>query len=107
MACQRQSEPPKKIEPTYDKKGRLELLRYDSKGTGTFDRFSYMDGTPILRIEVDSNGDGKIDRWGYYGPDQKLEKVGFSRAQDGIEDAPATDATLDLRSRDDDMMLKK
>jgi len=86
-AC-RQPAPDKKIEPTYNKKtGRLELLRYDSNGDGKFDTFSYMDGTRILRIEIDQNQDGKIDRWEYYGPDQKLTKVGFSRAQDGIEDA--------------------
>lgn len=86
--CNRNSGPTKKIEPTYNKKtGRLELLRYDSDGDGKFDTFSYMDGARILRIEIDKNEDGKIDRWEYYGPDQKLERVGFSRAQDGIEDA--------------------
>jgi hypothetical protein len=88
LACQRPPGPTKKIEPTYNKKtGRLELLRYDSNGDGRFDTFSYMDGARILRIEIDQNEDGKIDRWEYYGPDQRLEKVGFSRAQDGIEDA--------------------
>ena len=86
--CQRPSEPEKKIQPVYNKQtGRLQLLRYDSNGDGKFDTFSYMDGTRILRIEIDQNEDGKIDRWEYYGTDQKLEKVGFSRAQDGIEDA--------------------
>jgi hypothetical protein len=88
LGCQRQQGPVKRIEPTYNKKsGRLELLRYDSNGDGKFDTFSYMDGTRILRIEIDANEDGKIDRWEYYGPDQRLEKVGFSRAQDGVEDA--------------------
>jgi hypothetical protein len=78
----------KKIEPTYNKQtGRLELLRYDSDGDGRFDTFSYMDGARILRIEIDRNEDGKIDRWEYYGADRRLEKVGFSRAQDGVEDA--------------------
>jgi hypothetical protein len=86
--CQRPTGPTKKIEPTYNKKsGRLELLRYDSNGDGKFDTFSYMDGARIVRIEIDSNEDGKIDRWEYYGPDQRLDKVGFSRAQDGVEDA--------------------
>jgi len=86
--CQRPRADQKKIEPTYNKKtGRLELLRYDSNGDGTFDTFSYMDGTRILRIEIDQDGDGRIDRWEYYGPDRRLEKVGFSRAKDGVEDA--------------------
>ena len=88
VACQQTTTPPKRIEPTYNKNtGKLELLRYDSNGDGKFDTFSYMDGTRILRIDIDQNEDGKIDRWEYYGPNQKLEKVGFSRAQDGVEDA--------------------
>lgn len=86
--CQQPSAPQKKLEPTYNKKtGKLELLRYDSNGDGRFDTFSYMDGTRIVRIEIDQDEDGKIDRWEYYGPDRRLEKIGFSRAKDGIEDA--------------------
>jgi hypothetical protein len=46
-----------------------------------------MDGTRILRIEIDQDGDGNIDRWEYYGADQKIARVGFSRAKDGVEDA--------------------
>ena len=60
-------------------------MKYDSDGDGKFDTFSYMDGATVQRIEIDQNEDGKIDRWEYYGPGQKLERVGFSRAQDGIE----------------------
>jgi len=72
----------------YDKKtGKLELLKYDSNGNGVPDTFSYMDGAKVVRIEIDKDEDGKIDRWEYYGPDQKIEKIGFSRAQDGKEDA--------------------
>jgi hypothetical protein len=89
VACsarrQRQASP-KKIEPTYKQTGRLQLHRYDSNGDGKFDTFSH-GRNRILRIEIDQNEDGRIDRWEYYGADQKLEKVGFSRAQDGIEDA--------------------
>ena len=77
-----------RIEPTYNEKtGKLETLKYDADGDGKFDTFSYMDGARIVRIEIDRDGDGKVDRWEYYGPGQKLEKVGFSRANDGIEDA--------------------
>jgi hypothetical protein len=78
----------KRIEPEYDKTtGRLKVLKYDSDGDGKIDTVSYMDGAVVLRIEIDKDEDGKIDRWEYYGPDQKLEKVGFSRANDGKEDA--------------------
>ncbi len=87
-SCNRSEAPSKKIEPVYNKySGRLTQLKYDSNGDGKFDTFSYMDGATILRIEIDQDEDGKIDRWEYYGPGQKLEKAGFSRAQDGVEDA--------------------
>jgi hypothetical protein len=76
------------IEPVYDQQtGRLKQLNYDSKNSGKFDTVSYMDGARVLRIEIDTDGDGKVDRWEYYGADQKLAKVGFSRANDGKEDA--------------------
>jgi len=78
----------KRITPEYDKKtGKLQLLKYDSNGNGKADTFSYMDGTRVLRIEIDKDEDGTIDRWEYYGPDQNIEKVGFSRLRDGKEDA--------------------
>lgn len=48
---------------------------------------SYMDGTKFVRIEIDENKDGKIDRWEYYGRDQKLDHIGVSRSEDGKEDA--------------------
>jgi hypothetical protein len=87
-ACEVSPAPTKKLEPIYNKKtGKLEVLKYDSDGDGKFDTVSYMDGARIVRIEIDRDGDGKVERWEYYGPGQKLEKVGFSRANDGIEDA--------------------
>ena len=72
----------KRISPEYDKNGRLQLLKYDSKGTGKVDTWSYMDGARVVRIEIDSDDNGRIDRWEYYGPDQKLERVGVSRRND-------------------------
>jgi uncharacterized protein (DUF2141 family) len=78
----------KRITPEYDSKtGKLQLLKYDSDGDGRIDTWSYMDGSRTVRIEIDKDEDGKIDRWEYYGPDQKIEKVGFSRENDGKEDA--------------------
>jgi hypothetical protein len=77
----------KRIQPVYDREtGRLTLLKYDSNGDGKPDTFSYMDGAQTVRIEIDEDGDGLIDRWEYYTRDQKLEKVGFSRAHDGKVD---------------------
>ena len=88
-ACGRdRAEAKARITPEYDKTtGRLQLLKYDSDGDGKPDTFSYMDGARVVRIEIDKNEDGKIERWEHYDADQKLEKVGFSRASDGTEDA--------------------
>lgn len=86
-ACQRRTGA-KRIEPVYDPKtGKLQLLKYDSNGNGAIDTWSYMDGARAVRIDIDSDEDGKIDRWEYYGPNQQIEKIGFSRAKDGKEDA--------------------
>jgi len=89
----------KRITPEYDQTtGKLKLLKYDSKGTGKVDTWSYMDGARVVRIEIDKDDDGKIDRWEYYTPDQKLEKIGMSRANDGKQDAwsyPGPDGTIE------------
>ena len=77
-----------RVQATYDKTtGKLSQLTVDAKKDDKPNIFSYMDGTKFIRIEIDENEDGKIDRWEYYGPDQKLEKVGVSRANDGKVDA--------------------
>ena len=77
----------KQIRADYEKQtGRLRQLTYDSNKNGKPDSFSYMDGTKVLRVEIDKDEDGKIDRWEYYGADSKLEKVGLSRANDGKVD---------------------
>jgi len=80
-------DPKKKIVPVYDSDGRLQLLKYDANGNGTFDTFSYMDGARVVRIEIDQDEDGRIDRWEYYDANQRLEKIGMSRANDGTADA--------------------
>ena len=89
VACDRKAdEARKRISPEYDKgTGKLVLLKYDSDGNGKVDTWSYMDGARVVRIEIDKNEDGKIDRWEYYDANQKLEKIGSSRAQDGKEDS--------------------
>src|SRR5215471_5641326 len=73
----RADEARRRITAEYDKAtGKLKLLKYDSDGNGVVDTWSYMDGARVVRIEIDKDEDGKIDRWEYYGPDQKLQKVG-------------------------------
>ena len=77
-----------RVQAAYDKTtGKLSQLTVDATKDGKPNITSYMDGTKFLRIEIDTNEDGRIDRWEYYDADQKLERVGFSRANDGIADA--------------------
>jgi hypothetical protein len=92
-SCSR-PEPPKydvgnaQVQGHYDKTtGKLTSITYDSNRNGKIDTWSYMDGARVVRIEIDKDEDGKIDRWEYYTPDQKLEKVGYSRANNGKPDA--------------------
>jgi hypothetical protein len=76
------------IEPVYNTEtGRLKLLKYDANNNGTVDTWSYMDGRRVLRIEIDKDEDGRIERWDHYNDDQTIAKVGFSRENDGKEDA--------------------
>ncbi len=98
VGCSSPSEAQTDVTAVYDKQtGRLRQLSYDSNKNGKPDGIGYMDGTRILRVEVDNDEDGKVDRWEYYGADQKLEKVGLSQANDGKVDHwayRAADGTL-------------
>src|SRR4051812_37779100 len=88
-----------RMTPEYDPHtGKLTLLKYDSDGNGKVDTWSYMDGARVVRIEIDKNEDGQIERWEYYDANQKLQKIGTSRAQDGKPDAwsyPAADGSVE------------
>jgi hypothetical protein len=75
------------VKPTYSPTtGVLEKLEYDSNKNGKIDSVAYMQGTKILRLEIDKDEDGTIERWEYYKPDQTLEKVGMSRSNNGKVD---------------------
>ena len=97
-----------RVEAAYNETtGKLSQLTVDSAKDGKPNITSYMDGSRFVRIEIDSDEDGKIDRWEYYGADQKVARVGFSRANDGKQDAWATRAPdgslskLELSTRHD------
>lgn len=97
-----------KVQGHYSKEdGRLELITCDANGNGKIDTWSYMDLARVVRIEMDEDEDGRLDRWEHYGEDGKLEKVGFSRAGDGREDAWAhqgpdgTVARVEVLGKDD------
>jgi hypothetical protein len=86
--CSRSAGP--KPQATYDKEtGLLRTLTFDANRNGTIESTSYMDGTRISRIELELDENGKVDRWDVYKPDRTLEKVGFSRLNDGVMDAQA------------------
>ena len=72
--------------------GKLILLTHDTNKDAKTDVWSHMDGARLVRMDIDKNFDGVIDRWEYYTPDGALEKVGFSRAGDGRVDAWAFEA---------------
>ena len=74
------------IQAKYDTDGRLMQLSYDRNKNGRVDTVAFMDGARFLRIEIDSDEDGAVDRWEYYGANQNLEKVGSSEAHDGRPD---------------------
>jgi hypothetical protein len=77
-----------RVQASYDKTtGKLSQLTVDAVKDGKPNITSYMEGSKFLRIEIDVDEDGKTDRWEYYGSDQKLERVGYSRANDGKQDA--------------------
>jgi hypothetical protein len=86
------------VKAVYDEQtGHLRELTYDANKNGKPDGIAYMDGTRVLRVELDKDEDGKVERWEYYGADQTLEKVGFSKANDGRVDHwayRAADGTL-------------
>ncbi len=89
-----------RVQASYDKEtGNLSQLTVDAKKDGKPDIYSYMNGSKFVRIEIDNDEDGKIDRWEYYGPDQKVQKIGQSRVNDGIVDSWAYQGTDGLVSK--------
>jgi hypothetical protein len=93
--CREVSQPRPQAE--YDPSGKLRLLIYDSDGNRQPDTWAHMDGARVLRIEIDQDEDGAVDRREYYGPDQSLEEVGISHAGDG---RPGTWTYVSRTSRD-------
>ena len=77
-------------EAEYDPKtGRLQKLVFDSSKNGRNDTTSYMDGTRIVRVELDLDENGQVERWDFYGSDRRLENVGLASRNDGVMDSLA------------------
>jgi hypothetical protein len=60
--------------------GRLKLIVFDASGRGRFDTWAYMDGDRMIRMDVDSHGDGYIDRREYYDDNQHLLRTEYLAA---------------------------
>ncbi len=87
-SCGREPATDSGLTPVYDQNtGKLQELKYDSNGDGIVDSVCFMDGGRLLRIEIDKDQDGRVERWEYYRGERELEKVGISRANDGKPDA--------------------
>lgn len=69
--------------------GHLKEVAFDSTHNGRNDSVAYMDGTRVERIEIDEDGDGKVDRWEFYDADRRLQRASFSRQHNGVLDATA------------------
>jgi hypothetical protein len=58
-----------RITPSYNHDtGRLEKITYDRNGDGKVDAWTVMNGTTLVRAELDDNFDGVVDRWEFYAP---------------------------------------
>jgi hypothetical protein len=87
-ACGQTPQTDADVKAQYDQNtGKLSQLTVNAAKDGKPNITSHMDGSKFVRIEIDTDENGTIDRWEYYGPDQKLEKVGISRSNDGVVDS--------------------
>jgi hypothetical protein len=59
--------------------GKLSEITYDRNKNGKIDTWVKMDGSRPVSAEIDTDEDGKIDRWEEYGPDGKLVIVRWER----------------------------
>lgn len=65
-----------RVQRVYDPAtGRLTMVAYASDGSLRVDRWAYMDGERLLRLDIDDNRDGRVDRREYYGPGEQLERT--------------------------------
>lgn len=99
---------------TYDPQtGRLNRLTADLNKDGKIDAYTYMDGTKVLRTELDADQDGKIEKWEFHGGDGKINKVALSREKNGKPDTwmyPGPDGKLsraEISSEQDDKKIDR
>ena len=57
--------------------GKLTLVAYAADGSLRLDHLCYMDGERLLRMDVDDNAHGAVERREYYGPGERLERTEY------------------------------
>jgi hypothetical protein len=73
--------------PMYETSSRLLVrLDLDADVDGFIEQRTYLTGNVPLRTEIDTDRDGRIDRWEYVDRHAQLLKVGTSSVNDGRED---------------------
>jgi hypothetical protein len=110
-ACRQYASPPdaaERLRPQYDKtSGRLTRLEYDSDGDHKIDTWGYMEGMRVIRVEVDEDGDGKVDRWEYHrdAPSTPPAAGGPDKTVERIERATRHDGKVSRWEYFDDGLL--
>ena len=67
-----------RVQRVYDPAtGKLTMVAYAADGSFRIDHWCYMDGERLLRMDVDENGDGAVDRREHYGPGERLERTEY------------------------------
>lgn len=99
---------------TYDPAtGKLTRLTADLNKDGVIDAWTYMDGTKVLRTELDADQDGRIEKWEYHGDDGKVVRVAVSREKNGKPDtwmyggADGTLARAEISSEQDEQKIDR
>ncbi len=92
-----------KVKAYYDQWGRLERLEEDSNSDGRRDRISHHAGkkNPGL-IEIDTDFDGRMDRWEQYDDAGRLVRIGASRVGGGPDVWEVLDGQGQVTRRDYD-----
>jgi hypothetical protein len=79
---------PPRAQSYYDAAKRLVRVELDSNADGRPDRWEYFDGDPTpRRIEMDSDFDGAVDRWVELGPDGRALSSRIDSNKDGAPDS--------------------
>ena len=65
---------------------RTREVQIDLDGDGVMESASASDAKGGVRVGVDLDKNGTIERWEYYGADARIERVGTSSTGNGVED---------------------